>query len=218
MYGFDTPLNPAQGCGRIGSYTEMLPLKEVNAMPKKMPVAALKKQLKALSQQEMISLICSLYQSCPDAANILSAKFSGQDFVKGLLAESKEKIEKEFSGQGMKGPSLSKAKKVISDFKKVSPAPEDVLELKLHYAECVAEFGSSFGDIPDSFYDSLENVYSDVVSSLNKLGSEELFTAFYPRLKSIIREVDGLGYGISDGLSFVLEDELEWKPEDEESQ
>ena len=206
MYGFDTPLNPAQGCGRIGSYTEMLPLKEVNAMPKKLPVAALKKQLKTLSQQEMISLICSLYQSCPDAANILSAKFSGQDFVKGLLAESKEKIEKEFSGQGMKGPSLSKAKK------------EDVLELKLHYAECVAEFGSSFGDIPESFYDSLENVYSDVVSSLNKLGSEELFTAFYPRLKSIIREVDGLGYGISDGLSFVLEDELEWKPEDEESQ
>ena len=187
-------------------------------MPKKMPVAALKKQLKSLSQQETIALICSLYQNCPDVANILNAKFSGEDYVKGLLAESKEKIEKEFSGQGMKVPSLSKAKKVISDFKKVSPTPEDILELKLHYVECVAEFGSSFGDMPESFYDSLESVYSDVVSGLNKLGSEELFAAFYPRLHSVITEVDGLGYGISDGLSFVLDDELEWKPENEESQ
>ena len=187
-------------------------------MPKKMSVTALKKQLNALSRQEMISLICSLYQSCPDAANILSAKFSGQNFVKGLLAESKEKIEKEFSIQGMKVPSLSKAKKVISDFRKVSPAPEDLLELKLHYAECVTEFGSSFGDMPESFYDSLENVYSDVVSGLNRLGAEELFAAFYPRLQNIITEVDGLGYGISDSLRFVLDDELEWKPEDEASQ
>ena len=196
----------------------MLPSKEVNAMQKKMPVATLKTQLKNLSQQEMISLICSLYQNCPDAANILNAKFSGEDYVKGLLAESKEQIEKEFSGQGMKVPSLSKAKKVISDFKKVLPASENVLELKLHYVECVAEFGSSFGDMPESFYDSLESVYSDVVSGLNKLASEELFAAFYPRMKSIIREVDGLGYGISDGLSFVLDDELKWKPEVERPQ
>ena len=186
-------------------------------MPKKMTVAALKKQLMYLSQQEVISLICNIYQSCPDAANILNARFNDKTYVKELMAESKEKIEKEFSGRGMKVPSLSKAKKVISDFKKVSAAPEDVLELKLFYVECLAEFGNSFGDMPESFYSSLESVYCDVVSSLNNLGSEDLFKAFYPRLKDIISEVDGLGYGLSDNLGTVLEDDLEWEPDSDEA-
>ena len=145
-------------------------------MSKKMSVAALKQQLKVLSQQEMIALLCSLYQSCPDAAAILNAKFSGADYIKGLMLESKDKIHKEFDAK-TKIPSLSKAKKVISEFKKVSPAPEDVLELKLYYAECVAKFGNSFGDMPESFYDSLERIYSDVISNLNKLKSEDLFRA-----------------------------------------
>ena len=76
-------------------------------MPKKMTVAALKKELKNLSQQETITLICSLYQSCPDAADILNAKFSGEDYIQGLLSDGKEKISKELSGRGMKVPSLS---------------------------------------------------------------------------------------------------------------
>lgn len=187
-------------------------------MPKKMPVTALKKHLMNLSQQEAISLICSIYQSCPDAANILNARFRDEDYVKDLMAESKEKIQKEFSSRGMKVPSLSKAKKVISDFKKVSTTPEDVIELKLYYVECLAEFGNSFGDMPESFYDSLESVYGDIVSSLNKLGAEDMYSAAYPRLQSIISEVDGLGYGISDSLSTMLEDELEWKSDGDEAQ
>lgn len=186
-------------------------------MPKKMPVAALKNQLKNLSQQETISLICSLYQSCPDAADALNARFSGDDYVKELLAEGKAKIQKEFSGRGMKAPSLSKAKKVISDFKKVSKTQNDVIELKIYYMECLAEFGNAFGDMPVSFYDSMESVYHDVVSSLNKLGSEDLFNAFYPRLQGVITKVEGHGYGISDSLSTVLKDELEWGAEGDET-
>lgn len=186
-------------------------------MPKKMTVAALKKHLMYLSQQDVIALICSIYQSCPDAANILNARFNNEDYVKELMAESREKIQKEFSGRGMKVPSLSKAKKVISDFKKVSAAPEDVIELKLCYVECLAEFGSSFGDMPESFYNSLESVYGDIVSSLNKLRSEDMYSAAYPRLQSIISEVDGLGYGLSDNLSVVLEDDLEWEPDGDEA-
>ena len=186
-------------------------------MPKKMTLAALKKQLKVLSQQEMLSLVCGLYQSCPDVANILNARFSGDGYIKGLLDESKERISKEFSGRGLKVPSLSKAKKVISDFKKISPAPEDLLELRIYYVECVAEFGNSFGDMPESFYDSLESVYSDVVSGLNNLKSEELFRMFYPRLKNIISDVNGLGYGISDVLYTALDDDLEWSPEENDT-
>ena len=181
-------------------------------MPKKMTVAALKKELKNLSQQETITLICSLYQSCPDAADILNAKFSGEDYIQGLLSDGKEKISKELSGRGMKVPSLSKAKKAISDFKNVGASPQDILELKMHYVECLAHFGNLFGDMPESFYDSLESVYCDVVSGLNKLRSEELFAAFYPRLEKVISEVDGLGYGISDSLSCVLDNDLQWEP------
>lgn len=186
-------------------------------MPKKMPVSSLKKQLNDLSQQEMISLICKLYQSCPDTTNILNARFNGEDYVKGLLAESMEKIEKEFSGRGMKLPSLPKAKKVIADFEKVSSSPEDVLELKLHYVSSLTEFGRYLGDMPESFYNSLEKVYSDIVAGLNKLKSEAMFAFFYPKLRNIMAEAEDLGYDLSDNLSFVLEEKLRWKPENEKS-
>ena len=165
----------------------------------------------------MITLVCSLYQSCPDVEKILNARFRGADYVKLLLAEYKEKIQKEFSGLGMKAPSLAKAKRVISDFKKVSPDPENELELKLCYAESVAEYGSSFGDMTESFYNSLDSVFRDVVSGLNKLKSEAAFRAFYPRLQNIITEADVLGYGLSDELCIVLDDELEWNPEEEDT-
>ena len=186
-------------------------------MPKKMPMTTLKNQLKDLPQQEIISLICSLYRSCPDAADVLNARFSGDDYVKELLGECKEKIQKEFSGRGLKAPSLSKAKKVISEFKKISTEQKDVIELKLYYLECLAEFGRSFGDMPESFYNSMENVFSDVVASLNKVGSEDLFTACYPRLQNIIHKMDGLGYGTSDLLSAELEEKLKWNPKEGEA-
>ena len=184
-------------------------------MAKKLTVAALKKQLDAISRQEVVDLVCRLYQKCPDASNMLNAEFNGAAFIKELLEKSKGQIRNEFfKTRGMSFPTLSKAKKPISEFKKASKDPKDAIEITLYYAECLAEFIAGNGDSPESFYDSLESVFGAVVKLLNKTDSEELFKTFYPRLEMVVNMAENFGYGLGPQLEDILDEDLNWNPED----
>ncbi len=184
-------------------------------MAKKLTITALKKRLDAISRQEVVDLVCRLYQSCPDASNMLNAEFNGATFVKDFLEKSKEQIRNEFfKTRAMSFPSLSKAKKAISEFKKASKDPKDTVEVTLYYAECLAEFIAGNGDSPESFYDSLESVFGFVVKLLNKVDSEELFKTFYSRMELVVKAVENAGYGIDAQLEDILDEDLNWNPED----
>ena len=106
--------------------------------------------------------------------------------------------------------SLSTAKKVISDFKKASTSADGVIELQIYYVECCTEFTNTYGDLYDSFYNSLMNVFCVAVKGLNKENSPELFSKYYPRLKQIVEDLRGVGYGVYDYLREVLNEELNW--------
>ena len=184
-------------------------------MPKQMTLTEVKKKLSHLSQKELIALIAKLYKTNSDAVNILNVELGDASYTDELLEESKQKIQNIFFPErSMAFPSLSKAKKIISDFKKASNSFGGLIELKVYYAECVAEFGNAYGDMPESFYDSLESVYEDVVTGLNKMNSESLFAKYYERLKAIADSTGDMGYGISEALSFFLYDDLGWEPKE----
>lgn len=184
-------------------------------MPKQMTVTEVKKKLSRLSQKELIALIAKLYKTSPDAANMLNVEFGDASYADELLEESKRKIQKIFFPErGMAVPSLSKAKKIISDFKKASDSFDGIIELKVFYAECVSTFGDDYGDMPESFYDSLESVYEDIVIGLNKMNDESLFAKYYERLKTIAGSTENLGYGIAEVLQSFLHDDLGWEPKE----
>lgn len=180
-------------------------------MPKKMSISELKKLLYRMDQVEIIELICRLYKASPDVVNILCAEMGDNGYEEALLEESRKKIRSQFfTARGMGKLSLTTAKKVISDFKKASTSADGVIELQIYYVECCTEFTNTYGDLYDSFYNSLMNVFCAAVKGLNKENSPELFSKYYPRLKQIVEDLRDVGYGVYDYLREVLNEELNW--------
>lgn len=180
-------------------------------MPQKLSRTELKKQLQRKSYDELVDLICRLYQSSPDAANILCAEYRDQAFTDEMMEESRRKIRKQFFFDKARNPSLVGAKKVISDFKKLKPPMDNLLELQVYYVECCTEFTEQYGDLYDSFYNSLQSMFATVVKNLNKEASPELFGKYYPRLKKIVDNLYDVGFGLYDDLLDILENDLEWE-------
>lgn len=97
--------------------------------------------------------------------------------------------------------SLSSAKSVIASFKRVCKDPAMILDLQLYYVENGVEFTNTYGDINESFYNSMGSVYHTVTETLNKLDDESLYLQFEERLKAVLDETDGIGWGFNEDLS-----------------
>lgn len=179
-------------------------------MAKKLTLAEIKKQLGTMSQPEMVQLICQLYKEIPAVSDAMNAKFCGDEFLKVYLAQSKAEVKKQFfPARGMGKLHLREAKACITAFKKLYDNPEHVIDLQLYYVECGVEFTNTYGDIYESFYSSIEGMYYNVVNELNDLNDIELYRTFSERLRAVVDDTAGIGWGFHDGLtdSYL---ELQW--------
>lgn len=171
-------------------------------MAKKLTATQLKKKLKEYSQEELIYLISRVYQSCPEAADLINADLGDEDYTAKLLSEAKAKVRKEFfPTRGMGRLSLSAAKSVITSFKRVCKDPAMVLDLQLYYVENGVEFTNAYGDINEPFYNSMGSVYHTVTETLIKMDDEKLYRKFAKRLKAVLDETEGIGWGFNEDLS-----------------
>ena len=96
------------------------------------------------------------------------------------------------------GFSLSMAKKVLAEFKKVCRNIELVSELKLYFVECGTKFTNMYGDIDEGFYNVVCDIYHDVIESVS--GDKTLFQKWNDRLVNIVQESNGIGWGFHDYL------------------
>ena len=88
----------------------------------------------------------------------------------------------------------------ISSFGKVCSDVSMVIDLQLYYVECGVEFTNTYGDINESFYSSMERMYWAVIEKLNKSDDRHLYETFADRLRAVIEETEGIGWGFYDGL------------------
>jgi len=169
-------------------------------MKKEMTIPALKKELAEFERKELEQMICDLYKNCDDAEQVINLKLLNESYGRKLLQQYQDKIHKIFFPKDIvrSGFSLSQAKGVISDFKKVCQNLELITELKLYYVECGVEFTNMYGDIDERFYDSVFGVFCDVVAVVSK--NRELFDKWNHRLVKIIRDSDCVGWGFHDSI------------------
>lgn len=171
-------------------------------MAAKLTQTQLKKQLNAFSKEELIYLITRLYKSCPDANSMINAEMGDDSYIDGLLAEAKAKVRKEFfPARGFGRLSLSSAKSAIASFKRVCTDAAKVIDLQLYYVENGVEFTDTYGDINESFYNSMGSVYRTVVDALNKTDDPAVYEQFKDRLKAVIEDTAGMGWGFNEDLS-----------------
>jgi len=174
-------------------------------MAKLITNAQIKKAIQGCERDEFIELILEVAQSCPQAREYLTLRFTeNQD---DILEKYKQKVKDEFfPKRGFGRLNLREAKKAISDFRKISPDRMMVVDIMLFYVENCVAFTSEYGDINESFYNSAVSVYSDVVKEINSIGAAA-YEKFSARLEAAANHACH-GWGFYDAMNNLYEIEF----------
>lgn len=170
--------------------------------------------MKSYEQKDLIQLISDLYKNSKEVQSYLSVRFLGEEAVSELFNQTRKKIENEFFPEkGFGKLRLNEAKKAIAEFKKHTNDEFKTTDLMLFYVEQGVEYTNAYGDINESIYSSMETMYEKVITLCGK--HEDYYKAFADRLKQVVHDTEGIGWGFHDQL-YYLHSELEcWDMEDE---
>ena len=169
-------------------------------MSKKITLTVLKDHLKNLSKPQLEKEISFLFKTYPSVKEYYNANLGNENEV---MEDYREQIVSEFSPTALvEYPKfrISKAKKALSDFKKISKSPENIAELMVSYVEAGVVGTNMFGDIDEPFYDSMTSMYERTYKFIIKEG---LLPLFSERLAEIVSNTEGIGWGFHDMLSDI---------------
>ena len=158
----------------------------------------LKKHLQSLTKEQVSELVLGLYENCKPAKDSLEYF---------LHPNEKEKFEKyrrliinEFYPDSKYfNPSLrfSVAKKAISDFRSLQPAPGLLADLMVTLPETACKFTSEYGDMAEQYYDSAATNFELALKFLKK---NNLLADFKLRCYDCVKYARPCGYGFTDQI------------------
>ncbi|HEY5583179.1 MAG TPA: DUF6155 family protein [Ruminiclostridium sp.] len=158
--------------------------------------------IKQQSREALMDLLTDSYKAIPQLKEYITAKYAGQDTMKQIFETYKNKVHDVFFPENMKAQfKIGEARKAVSDFKKLCTDEIFVIDMMLYYVEMGVEFTNTYGDISESFYSSVENMYQSVIDSINKHKDSEIFNMLSWRLKAVVDDTSGIGWGFHDSLS-----------------
>jgi hypothetical protein len=168
----------------------------------------IKKELLQLNQEEVLKLLKDLHDASASNKTFLQARLLKGEVV---LDDYEARIYTAFFSRSKYGPTdgypkLREGKAVLSEFKKARPQDlKNYLSLQLYYVETGTNFTEQFGDMCESFYNSLLSVMGEVTKVLERPEQHPLYEHFLPRLKRLYEDGDGFGWGYTDDLHAYLE-------------
>ncbi len=155
----------------------------------------LKKELIRFEKTQLIDLISDLYEKNKSVKEYLDYYLNPNETE--ILKTYKTKVREAFYPKRGFGFKLSIGKKAISDFRKLKPSIESLIDLLLCYVEIGVEFTREFGDINEAYYSSIESVYADSMKLIAKNGLHELFKL---RADDVLKKTENMGWGVHDSL------------------
>jgi len=159
-----------------------------------------RRQLDDWSKPALIALVKDLYGASPDNRDFLQARFQAEESGGTALEKYRRKIvEQFFPARGDGKLKLAEARKAIRDYRKATGNLTGTIDLMLTYVENGTEFTHQFGDINESFYNSLESVLNEMAQLLLREGGE-LYPQFRERVQRLATHADGIGWGYGDAL------------------
>jgi hypothetical protein len=169
------------------------------------------RQLDDWSKPALVTLVKDLYDASPDNRDFLLARFQADEDIGAALEKYRHKIvEQFFPARGDGKLKLAEARKAIRDYRKATGNLTGTIDLMLTYVENGTEFTHEFGDINESFYNSLESVLTEMAQLLMREGTE-LYPRFRERIRRLATLADGIGWGYGDAVRdqvYQLENEL----------
>jgi len=168
-----------------------------------MTVRALKQYLSQRSHDDLMSDIVDLFTKLDAVKDYYQMRLGG-DSSGELLAKYKAAIQHEFfPARGYGQARLSIARKAITDYKRISPSIEDLVDLMLFYVEMGVAYTNAYGDINEPFYSSMETMYERAVELINKHNMQEQFAV---RCTKIVGDTSSIGWGFHDTLAEIYDE------------
>ncbi|HYA15635.1 MAG TPA: DUF6155 family protein, partial [Syntrophales bacterium] len=163
----------------------------------KLSIRDLKKYLQELPSDNVIADIITLCKDIPEVRDYYFTKiYPGAEEV--ILEKYKKVIENEyFPARGFGNARSSIARKAISDFKKISKSPVNVVDLLFFHVSIGVDYTNEYGDIDDSFYTSLENSFEQALKFSFQHG---INNAVKENAKTLCEKCQGFGWGFSDSI------------------
>lgn len=163
-------------------------------------LTSLKQFLKQRTKEELIADIGELFTHFDSVKDYYRVQLGPVDDAQ-VIEKYKKIIRHEFfPTRGLGGLKLAVARKAITDYKKVCRNPANIAELMLFYVEQGVSFTNTYGDISESFYNSMESVYEAAVKHIVQ---HNLTDQFEESCREIVRDTSGIGWGFHDALSEI---------------
>ena len=97
-------------------------------------------------------------------------------------------------------------KKAISDYKKLKPSAGAVAELMLCLVDNACRFTAEYGDMWESYYDSVISNFGALLKHIDKAG---LFDVYRARLEQCVETVRDCGWGLYDDMGDMFYEMVE---------
>jgi hypothetical protein len=164
----------------------------------------IRRTLASKSQRELLNLIRDLYNLRPEVQDFINARFVvSAANLKPYQKTIQESLYPDVTHGG--DIDLERGRKAINDDQKATHEPIGTLDLMTYYVECGTQFATEYHYGDEAFYEDLDEMFTRVVKLLQQ-SEQELVDKFLPRLRTIVREAEDIGWGYDDAISATLED------------
>ena len=158
------------------------------------------RQLSDWSKPALIALVKDLYEASTKNRDFLDARFQAEENAGAALETYRRKIvDQFFPPRGDGKLKLAEARNAIRHYRKATGDLSGTIDLMLTYVENGTEFTREFGDINESFYNSLESVLNEMAQLLMGEG-REFYYKFRERVQRLATRANGIGWGYGDAL------------------
>lgn len=159
----------------------------------------LSKYLKELNKKELEQEIKKLFDKFKDVKDFYAIELSND--TSAILNEYKARIEKEyFPKRGYGEARSSVARKVISDFRKISIFKTDLIDLILFRVEIMLKYTLAYGDIDEPFYLTLENSFEQACKLIQK---EQLQDQYKDLCMTLAKQSERFGWGTYREMAYI---------------
>jgi hypothetical protein len=165
-----------------------------------------KSALASLDKPELVALLKDLFDHSIESRAFLSARFLPEGVPDAILDKYRKRVVEQFLPKRGEGKlDLRAARRTIRDYRKATSDLAGTVDLMLTYVESGTEFTNQFGDINESFYNSLESVLDEMVSLLGTSEGAALYPHFQDRVNRLARMASGIGWGYGDHVAEQIE-------------
>ncbi|OAS13324.1 DUF6155 family protein [Paenibacillus oryzisoli] len=168
----------------------------------KISLPELKKQLKTYKPEELVSIIVDCYKSSEDVKKYIHMMLDPEHTENQLFEAAEKKILIQFyPDRGEPKLKFADARKAISEFSKLTNNQVRTIELMIYYVELGVQMTNDYGDMYESFYNSMVSMYQSAVQKIATDDSGALHRMFREKLIFIMQRAGNVGWGFQEGLA-----------------